>query len=189
MWVTRLLGRTRKPNRVTVGLNLGAASLSGMWETTEEERAAAWDMHVELVTRVGVQFLPPDEGSLREALDSLYSIFGVTRELLHRGGPSLARPTHGHLSFARVAVTVLNQSLRPFLTKWHRELADYEARRDPATPAGAHEGSWERYAEIRSELTRLHTSLRQYADLLAEVAGVPTLLQASGSEQTTRSGL
>lgn len=169
-----MLGRS--PDTVNVRLNLFVISIAGSWETSKEERSAAWEMHVELATRVGVQFLQPDEGVLREALSSLYEIFGITRGVLHRYGPAVGRPQRGELSFGRIAVGVLNGSLRPFLSKWHPLLMDHESRRVDDTPPAAHERSWDRYPEMLGELTELHTTLRSYADLLAEAAGVPSLV-------------
>jgi len=78
---------------------------------------------VELTTRIAVQPLNPEEGLLREALSSLYSIFGVTREILHKAGPSVAK---GPNSFGPVAIEVLNKGLRPFLAKWHPLLFTHE---------------------------------------------------------------
>src|SRR5215217_3276074 len=103
----------------TVGLNLGLVYIEGTWTPTEKERRAAWEMYVELVTRLPVAKMGPDEGLLREALDSLYSLFGTTREILQRYGPNVARPSGpDNLSFGFIAVAVLNGSLRPLLARW-----------------------------------------------------------------------
>ena len=171
-----MLGRG-SPDALNVRLNLLVVSVAGTWEMSKEEKSAAWEMHVELATRVGVQFLRPDEGLLRDALSSLHAVFAITRDILHRYGPAVARPKNGELSFGSIAVAVLNGSLRPFLSKWHPLLTDHEARRADDVPPAVHERSWDCYAEMLAELTELHTSLRQYADLLADAAGVPSLLE------------
>ncbi|MFJ9897895.1 hypothetical protein ACIQPR_31645 [Streptomyces sp. NPDC091280] len=41
------------------------------WEPADAERSAAWESYLELITRVSVEELAPDEGFLREALSSL----------------------------------------------------------------------------------------------------------------------
>jgi len=76
-----------------VGLHLGVLSLQGTWKPSEVERLASWELYVELITRVAVVPLQPGEGLLGEALASLYSLFGVTREVLRRHGPDVARRT------------------------------------------------------------------------------------------------
>ena len=168
--------RRSSPDTLNVRLNLIVLSIAGTWTMSKEEKSAAWDMHVELATRVGVQFLQPNEGMVREAVASLHGMFAITREILHRYGPAAGRPREGELSFGRIAVAVLNASLRPFLSKWHPLLVDHEALRKDSTSPAAHERSWDRYPEMLDELTELHTVLRNYADLLAEAAGVPSLL-------------
>lgn len=165
-----------RPRAITITVNLVIMSIAGTWKATEAEQRAAWDLHVELATRIGVQFLRPDEGSLREALTSLYSIFCITRDILHRDGPQLAKAKGPQLSFAHIAVRVLNGTLRPFLTKWHPLLLNYEASRSGDVRQIEHERSWELYPQILSELTGLHVALRQYAELLAEAAGIPSLI-------------
>ena len=161
---------------VTLGLPFGLGGISGSWSPDEEERKAAWEMYVELITRVSVEELGPDEGLLREALSSLYSLFATTREILRRHGPGIARPKEGRdLSFGVIAVTVLNRGLRPLLATWHPQLAHYESQRPPEISAVEHERRWDKAGELRQALEDLRATLRRYAELLAEVADVPPL--------------
>jgi hypothetical protein len=117
--------------RVSLGLPFGLGSISGTWGPDDAERRAAWEMYVELVTRISVEPLGPEEGLLREVLGSLYSLFGSTRDILRRYGPEVAIPKRGHeLSFGSIAVTVLNRALRPC---WHAGIPSLAttSRRDP----------------------------------------------------------
>ena len=79
----------RAPKSVEVGLDLKFFKITGTWEPNDAERLAAWELYVELITRVAVVPLPAGEGLLREALTSLYTLFGATRDILRR-----ARPEH-----------------------------------------------------------------------------------------------
>jgi hypothetical protein len=151
-------------------------SVEGTWEAAEDQQRAAWEMHVELVTRISIVGLGPEEGILREALSSLYSIFGSTREILRRYGPTLAKQRGGTISFGYLAVAVLNTVLRPLLAKWHPELASYEAARPATVSVAEHERSWPAAVELRTDLEKARRVLVEYADLLAEVAGVPALI-------------
>ncbi len=45
------------------------AKLSGKWEPEQVERDAAWEMYVDVVTRISVMPLAPGQGILREALN------------------------------------------------------------------------------------------------------------------------
>jgi hypothetical protein len=114
-------------------------TIEGIWYPTESERRAAWDMYVEIVTRVPVAYVKPawdmyaQMGSMRISLSSLYKLFDVTREILRKYGPSVARPrVEGQLSFGYLSIKVLDLILRPFLMKWHPLLGEYErTRKDP----------------------------------------------------------
>ncbi len=152
-------------------------SIEGTWEPDESEKRASWEMYVELITRISVVELKPDEGLLREALTSLYSLFNTTRTILREYGPSIAKSKGtGNLSFGYLAVAVLNGVLRPVLAKWHPLLLDYENTKPSSTSAVEHERQWEKGAELRQELNNIRRVLIEYANLLANVAGVPSLI-------------
>ena len=153
------------------------AAIEGTWEPDESERDAAWEMYVELVTRISLAELTPDEGLLREALSSLYTLFGSTREILRKHGPSIAQPKgKDNLSFGRLAIAILNGALRPILAKWHPLLLDHESKKEPHTSCFEHEMQWYRYEELRQVLNDTREVLTKYANVLAEVARVPSLV-------------
>jgi hypothetical protein len=167
-----------KLDTITVGLKAGPVSVEGSWKPNEEEQKAAWELYVELVTRISVMKLSPSEGMLREALTSLHSIFTATRTILRGYGPSVAQPRKdSDLSFGYLAVVVLNYVLRPCLTKWHPRLLNYEENKSPDVARVEHENGWESNRELREEIERVRIILIEYAALLATVAGVPTLVQ------------
>ena len=162
---------------LSLGLPFGLGSLGGTWEPSDEERMAAWEMYVELITRISIEELSPGEGSLREALSSLYTLFGTTREILRKYGPAVAAPKRGSdLSFGILAVTVLNKALRPLLTKWHPDLAHYESQRPADFSPIEYERRWEHTDALRNDLNELRATLRGYAFYLSQVADVPSLM-------------
>jgi hypothetical protein len=126
------------------------------------EKKAAWELYVELVTRIATQEIAANEALDREALNSLYSLFTSTRQVLRAAGPSagLVQGTVGG-----VAVDVLNKGLRPFLTKWHPSLKSWEA-------VGKLDDNWPERQQFRSELAAVGRNLSRYAEALAIIAGV-----------------
>ncbi len=74
-------------------------------------KEAAWDLYVELLTRITTQPLPDEDGVEQTALDSIYALFGITRETLKAHGRSC-------IQFAKIAIVVLEQVVRPFTAKW-----------------------------------------------------------------------
>jgi len=151
--------------------------VEGTWEPDESERDAAWEMYVELITRISVAELKSGEGLLREALSSLYTLFDTTRKILRKYGPSIAQPKgKNNLSFGYLAVVILNVVLRPVLAKWHPLLLDYESTKKTSVSALEHERQWDKYEELRQVLNKVRDVLIQYANLLAQVADVPSLI-------------
>ena len=135
---------------MTIAFNLPFLSLGGTWEPDQAERDAAWELLVELSTRTSMVELADKEGSTREALSSLYKLFDTTRGILRAKGPTVAR-NHGdgNLSFAVIAVRVLNDVLRPVLSEWHPRLDQYEQLRPPTIGVSDWEHAWEFDDDLR----------------------------------------
>ena len=111
----------------------------------------------------------------REALSSLYTLFGETRRILRAAGPAVARPRSRQLlTFGQIAVDVLNIALRPVLAKWHPLLIEHEASRGTRS-ATEHERAWDKAGALRAELASLRAQLAAYADLLARACAVAPL--------------
>ncbi|MCB9450126.1 MAG: hypothetical protein H6672_01735 [Anaerolineaceae bacterium] len=171
------------PDKFSVSINLGPAKIEGTWVPNDPEKLASWDLFIELVTRISVIELPEGQGVLREALASLHSIFSKTREILHTYGPNVVRvsqePDEENMSFGFLALVVLNYVLRPTLTTWHPRLQDWEDRKSDSVSRVEHENMWEYNEELRKELNKTRIYLIEYATILANVAGVPTLILES----------
>jgi hypothetical protein len=91
----------------------------------------------------------------------------------------------GSYSFGYLAVIILNQVLRPVLADWHPRLLDHENQRLPGVSQVDHEQAWAQGGDLRAVLREIRPTLERYADLLAEVAGVPALI---GSRRADRVG-
>ena len=77
------------------------------WKPNDTDRRAAWDLYIELLTRITTQTLDPADGDEETALTSVFSLFGFTRETLRKHGAGCGE-------FAKLAIPVLNQIIRPF---------------------------------------------------------------------------
>ena len=107
----KLFGKKRtKLESIEVTLNIPyLGGIRRTWLPNDAEKKAAWELYVELVTRISVVELKNGEGILREALNSLYSIFQTTREILRWYGADVAVPRkEGELSFGLLAIKILN---------------------------------------------------------------------------------
>jgi len=152
---------------VSVCLPFGIGAVK--WNVDSTEREAAWSLYVELVTRIAVQPLDVDQGLIREALNSLYSMFGITREVLKKAGPKVGASKR---SVGGIAIAVLNNGLRPFLAKWHPRLQAWEVKRPAELSFQEHEKNWLEEPKFRLELSQLRNDLEQYANALANIADI-----------------
>ena len=133
---------------------------------TRDSQQVAWKLFVESVTRISTQSLDTDSGLLGEALASIYGLFAITRDVLKQTQPSAKtghNPTIEHL-----AIAMLNNELRPFLSRWHPALQKWE-KQYPDQP----ESTWPQAAECRSELASMQRRLERYVLGFGELAGLP----------------
>ncbi|WP_053653587.1 toll/interleukin-1 receptor domain-containing protein [Streptomyces sp. MMG1121] len=148
---------------------------------SESERMAAFDIQVELVTRIGVQELAPGTGSLREALSSLKSLIDFTRDTLHTYSVRLEQGTpEGAATVQSLAYALINGTIRPFTTTWHPRLAAYEARRAADLAPLDHELAWPEAAQMRADLAALREPLLRIAEGLADISGADFGMAAAG---------
>ncbi|MDJ0650569.1 MAG: hypothetical protein QNJ60_17895 [Xenococcaceae cyanobacterium MO_188.B19] len=150
---------------VTLPFGIGTVEL----DIRQVERNVAWSLYVELVTRIAIQPLESDQGLLREALTSLYSLFGTTRQILKEGGSVVGVSPK---SVGGIAIAVLNQGLRPFLAEWHPALEEWEAKRPSTVSRKQHEKDWWKESQLRNKLENLRQDLGKYAEELAKIANV-----------------
>jgi hypothetical protein len=144
----------------------------------DDARQVAWKLYIEAVTRVTTQALADEDGFIREALTSLYGLFATTRDILKASRPSV--PVSGDPTVEYLAVTMLNHELRPFLSKWHPQLREYE-KAHPDDP----ESAWSGNAACRGELRVVQAHLAEFALGFARLAGIrdaqSAIVQASQS--------
>ena len=122
----------------------------------DADKAAAWDLYIELLTRITTQPLPKEYGDEKTALNSVFALFAITRDVLKKHGRDAEE-------FSKIAILVLNQVIRPFTAKWHK-LSIEDAFENP-----------EKCDEFRSELKKLQLILAIYTQMLSDMAGVEDL--------------
>lgn len=145
-WIEKL----SKWNFSSLKINAKFAEMEFIY--TETDEIAAWEMYVEIITRVSTKKLPNEYGDEKTALESIYSLFPSTRTLLKMYGRK-------GQTFSKLAVIILNQVIRPFTVKWHN--ASIYGFQDK-----------DQNIVFRSELEDLQKELGKYAKALAEIANV-----------------
>ena len=135
------------------GLKLNTGFLNFEWDIESVEKQAAWELYIELVTRITTQPLADSEGDEATALESVRNIFSITRELLKAKGRKA-------ITFSKIAVVILNQKVRPFTAPWHKRKLDG----DLETAEGC--------KQFRADLKEVQLVLQHYAGMLAAIAEV-----------------
>lgn len=131
------------------------------WNPAESDRDASWELYIELLTRITTQALETTDGDEKTALDSVFSIFPITRKIIKNHGRDC-------IEFTKLAVIVLNQIIRPFTAKWHK-----------IKTQGGFDNK-ETCEVFRTELAELQKLLLTYTKMLADMAGVEDLTQLEG---------
>lgn len=150
-------------NKLDLKLKLKSTFVDVELKLNESDKEAAWWLYVELITRIVTQKLEGDSGDEKNALDSVHSLFGITRKILIEKGRKA-------LNFSKIAIVVLNSLMRPFTAKWHRISLD-DGFDDE-----------EKCKEFRVELEELRISMLKYSCLLAHLAEVEDLSSFSENE-------
>lgn len=134
-------------------LKIKTPFLNMEWKPQDEDKNAAWELYIELLTRITTQPLDEAHGDEETALKSIYSIFPLTREVIKSNGRHC-------LEFTKIAIIVLNQIIRPFTAKWHRLSVQGDFSNSQSCQ------------EFREELAELQSILNVYTQMLGEMAGV-----------------
>jgi len=127
------------------------------WSPKDKDKDAAWELYIELLTRITTQPLAAGYGDEKTALESIHKIFNLTRETIKHHGRDC-------IEFTKIAVVVLNQIIRPFTSKWHAFVVRNDFTSDDKR-------------RFREELSVLQNKLRIYTKMLAEMAGVEDLTE------------
>jgi len=150
----KLIDWLKKWKLETLKINVKFLELE--FKPNEADKNAAWELYIELITRVSTQYLEPDHGDEDTALRSIYTLFPLTRDIIKNHGKDC-------IEFTKIAIVVLNQVIRPFTAKWHK-LSLQGAFTDPA-----------KCENFRKELKDIQDILRNYTRMLSAMAEVEDL--------------
>ena len=170
-WVRQLLFREEyEINEVEIGIGSGKVKL----KPNNDDIQIAYKLWVELKTRkLG---LPFDEKHdiILEIYNSWYEFFRLTRELIKAIPASKIRDQKSTQLLVRISIDVLNESIRPHLTKWQGrfrrwyEKAQQDSTLTDASPQDLQK-KYPEYQELVKELKNTNAHLVAYAGMLAQL--------------------
>lgn len=162
---------------VTLSLPFGLGSVT--YAISNQERIAAWQLYVQLKTRKAALPFDSRYDLIIEILDSLYDLVDITRDLISHLPP----PEANGAALSDLMLRVLNDGLRPFLTRWQanfRRWWDFAAQETSALNDSP-QAVQRRYPDfdgLTEDLVDMNRQLDEYAqDLLAIARSEPKLFR------------
>ncbi|RZS44455.1 hypothetical protein EV193_101331 [Herbihabitans rhizosphaerae] len=137
------------------------------------EREAAWQLHVELATRITVVALPDDSGTLIEALRS---VDAVSLRLAEIAGDYLVPGPTGEPDDVLSIIAEVGDTLDGFTLTWAGPLRAWHAVRAGQDMAG-HERAWPDAVRMRSDLAAVQSRLTVLANRLADIGDFASLVR------------
>lgn len=125
----------------------------------------AFNLQIELSTRVATNRLPADQGVLAEALDSLEIILETARKSL------VALGTSDQSGKVADLTSDLIDALAPFMAEWRPRLDEHHARRPAGVDSVTHEASWAEAPRLRDELAAVQDALTEILEGLRRMTG------------------
>ncbi|BCX47489.1 DUF2235 domain-containing protein [Haloferula helveola] len=124
------------------------------WSPSPADRELAWDLIVELKTRITTQKMKDEDGDDATALESYYKLFPHSREFFHRHGRSCSNS-------ATLISFFLNKHVRPFTGSWH-----------PRVLKGELDGPDAVHTEFRKEMEEVRLKMLELVEALEDLADI-----------------
>jgi hypothetical protein len=128
----------------------------------DNNKIASWQLYVELITRIATQPLHEERGDEESALESIYKLFDITRELIRQYGRDAE-------SFSMLSLCLINLVLRPFASKWHKIIKNDSFNE-------------ENQKNFRKELRELQIIINKFSGVLFQMSRVNTYEEISFDE-------
>ena len=158
-------------NEAAIGIGSNRVTIKPNYQDMQ----IAYELWVELSTRkVGLP-IDLDNDVIEEIYDSWYEFFKLTRELVKCIPISKIREDESTRELVRIAIQVLNEGIRPHLTKWQarfRKWYSAEINNEGNTHVSPQDCQkrFPEYAELTKDLVEVNKHLMEYGHILNELA-------------------
>jgi len=139
---------------------------------SEEEKIIAWKTYVQLKSRKAALPFNEEYDLVEEVYNSLYELFKINRELLMQLPLDDVRRDNG---LAKLQMRVLNEGLRPHLTKWQARFRSWW-KKELNNPDNANlapqeiQRKFPQYDELIADIKVLNAQLDKYSEELLNIA-------------------
>lgn len=158
-------------NEASIGVGSGSITIN----PNREDRQIAYKLWVELSTRkIGLP-IDFDHDVILEIFNSWYDFFRITRELIKTIPVSKIRNSDSTKEIVKVSIAVLNEGLRPILTKWQarfRKWYDNEmkVKKNNKYHPQDIQKKFPQYEEMKKEINSLNKKMMKYREMLYDLA-------------------
>ena len=140
------------------------------------DRQIAYSIWVELSTRKIGLSIEPEDDVLVEIYDSWYQFFGVTRELLKQI-PADKLQNESTKQIVGLSIQVLNEGLRPHLTKWQARFRHWYERTISVASQGSPQEiqcEFPEFGRLTADMLAVNAKLIMYRAKMFEIIGGET---------------
>jgi hypothetical protein len=166
----RALFRNVKCTSGTINLPWSIGAFN--FKVSEEEKIIAWKTYVQLKSRKAALPFDEDYDLVEEVYSSLYELFKINRDLLMQLPLDDVRRDNG---LAKLQMRVLNEGLRPHLTKWQARFRSWwkkeltNSQNTNLTPQEM-QRKFPQYSELIADIKMLNSQLDMYSKELLNIA-------------------
>ena len=169
----RFVGRSSRISDMQIdGAQMGLGNLKLNFKPNDLDRQIAYSIWVELSTRkLGLPIDLKDDVIL-EVYDSWYAFFGITRNLIRDIPVSKAR-SDSTSKIIPLSIEVLNQGLRPHLTRWQARFRQWHSQNTEEKPSLSPQERQRQFPEFEAlteDLLKVNENIIAYRKQMRELA-------------------
>jgi hypothetical protein len=139
-----------------------------------EDVQIAYKLWVELSTRkIGLP-IDPEHDVIMDIYDSWYEFFKLTRELIKNIPINKIRNNDSTKSIVKISIEVLNEGLRPHLTKWQAKYRRWyrikSENKDESISPQQLQKTFPEYDQLIEDMLKINKNLINYREVLRSIA-------------------
>ena len=151
---------------------LGIGNQKLKLKINNDDAQIAYKIWVELSTRkIGIK-IDSEKDVIEEVYNSWYQFFGVTRELI-KNIPVSKMKRESTREIIELSICILNQGMRPHLTKWQAEFRKWykqNSKNEPELSPQKIQRKFPQYDELMKDLTKVNEHMVNYCESMKKIA-------------------
>ncbi|PUU87344.1 MULTISPECIES: hypothetical protein [Halanaerobium] len=169
LYSKKSLGGKYEIDKAVIGIGQGQIEV----KPNNRDYQIAYQLWIEISTRQLGQPIDFDNDIIEEIYDSWYDFFGITRVLIKEIPVSCYQKYKSTKEIVEISFQVLNQILRPHLTKWQAKyrkwLNENKEKYSNKSPQEIQK-KFPEYDELIKDLRETNNKLKAYKRLMEEIA-------------------